>query len=111
MLDVGANADCKPDVLFQFGVLGSLFSKYVCGVKTPRVSLLNVGEERTKGNMMSQAAYNLMDGNTDYKFIGNCEGRDVFSSTSDVIVCDGFTGNVVVKEIEGVYDIMKKEAY
>ena len=108
LLDVGANADCKPDVLFQFGILGSLFSEHVCGIKKPKVSLLNVGEERSKGNMLTQAAYILMEGNSDYEFIGNCEGRDIFNSQIDVIVCDGFTGNIVLKEIEGVYEIMKK---
>ena len=108
LLDVGANADCKPDVLYQFGILGSLFSKYVCGIKTPKVSLLNLGEEKTKGNLLTQAAYSLMEGNPDFAFIGNCEGRDIFTSKSDVIVCDGFTGNIVLKQAEGVYNIMKK---
>lgn len=108
LLDVGANADCKPDVLYQFGVLGSLFSQHVCGIKEPKVSLLNLGEEKSKGNLLTQAAYTLMENNPDYKFIGNCEGRDIFSSTSDVIVCDGFTGNIVLKEAEGIYSIMKK---
>ena len=108
LLDVGANPDCKPDVLYQFGVLGSLFSQYVCKIKKPKVSLLNLGEEKNKGNMLTQSAYLLMENNPDYNFIGNCEGRDLFNSESDVIVCDGFTGNVVLKEIEGIYSIMKK---
>jgi glycerol-3-phosphate acyltransferase PlsX len=108
LLDVGANADCKPDVLYQFGVLGSLLSQYVCGIKNPKVSLLNLGEEKTKGNLLTQASYSLMEKNPDFSFIGNCEGRDIFSSKSDVIVCDGFTGNVVLKQIEGIYSIMKK---
>lgn len=108
LLDVGANADCKPDVLYQFGVLGSLFSKYICGVKNPKVSLLNLGEEKTKGNMLTQSSYVLMENNPDYNFIGNCEGRDIFNSESDVIICDGFTGNIVLKQAEGIYSIMKK---
>ena len=108
LLDVGANADCKPDVLYQFGVLGSLFSQHVCGIKNPKVSLLNLGEEKTKGNLLTQATYTLMKDNIDFKFIGNCEGRDIFNSKSDVIVCDGFTGNIVLKEAEGIYAIMKK---
>ena len=108
LLDVGANADCKPDVLYQFGMLGSLFSKYVCGIKNPKVSLLNLGEEKTKGNLLTQASYTLMEQNPDYSFIGNCEGRDIFNSENDVIVCDGFTGNIVLKEAEGIYSIMKK---
>jgi len=108
LLDVGANADCKPDVLYQFGILGSLFSEHVCGIKNPKVSLLNLGEEKTKGNMLSQASYNMMENNSDYNFIGNIEGRDIFDSETDVIICDGFTGNIVLKEAEGIYSIMKK---
>jgi glycerol-3-phosphate acyltransferase PlsX len=108
LLDVGANADCKPDVLYQFGLLGSLFSQHVCGINNPKVSLLNLGEERTKGNMLTQAAYNMMDNNTDYNFIGNIEGRDIFNSDTDVIVCDGFTGNIVIKEAEAFYNLISK---
>ncbi len=108
LLDVGANADCKPDVLYQFGILGSLFSEHVCGIKKPKVSLLNLGEEKTKGNMLTQASYSMMEGNSDYNFIGNIEGRDIFDSETDVIVCDGFTGNIVLKEAEGIYSIMEK---
>jgi len=108
LLDVGANADCKPDVLYQFGVLGSLFSEHVCGKKAPKVSLLNLGEEKTKGNMLTQATYSMMEKNSDYNFIGNIEGRDIFDSETDVIVCDGFTGNIVLKEAEGIYSIMEK---
>jgi glycerol-3-phosphate acyltransferase PlsX len=108
LLDVGANADCKPDVLYQFGILGSLFSEHVCEIKKPKVSLLNLGAEKTKGNMLSQASYNMMDNNSDYNFIGNIEGRDIFDSKTDVIVCDGFTGNIILKQAEGIYSIMKK---
>lgn len=109
LLDVGANADCKPDVLYQFGILGSLFSQHVCGITTPKVSLLNLGKERTKGNMLTQATYNMMDNNTDYNFIGNIEGRDIFDSETDVIVCDGFTGNIVLKEAEAFYNLIAKK--
>ncbi len=108
LLDVGANPDCKPDVLYQFGVLGSLFSEHVCNIKKPKVSLLNLGEEKSKGSLLTQAAYVLMEDNPDFKFIGNCEGRDILSSKNDVIVCDGFTGNVIIKQVEGIYAIMKK---
>ncbi|MBC8265829.1 MAG: phosphate acyltransferase PlsX [Flavobacteriales bacterium] len=108
LLDVGANADCKPDVLYQFGILGSLFSKYVCGIKDPKVSLLNLGEEKTKGNLLTQATYQMMENNMDFNFAGNIEGRDIFDSDTDVIVCDGFTGNIVLKEAEGIFSIMKK---
>ena len=108
LLDVGANADCKADVLYQFGFLGALFSKNVCNIKNPKVSLLNLGTEKNKGNMLTQATYSLMEDNPDYQFIGNIEGREIFNSKSDVIVCDGFTGNIVLKEVEGIYAIMKK---
>ena len=108
LLDVGANADCKPDVLYQFGILGSLFSKYVCGIKKPKVRLLNLGEEKTKGNLLTQATYQMMENNTDFNFAGNIEGRDIFDSNTDVIVCDGFTGNIVLKQAEGIYSIMEK---
>ena len=108
LLDVGANADCKADVLYQFGLLGSLYSKYVCGVKNPKVKLLNLGEEKNKGNMLTQSTYVLMENNPDFNFQGNCEGRDIFSEDIDVIVCDGFTGNIVIKQAEAVYSIMKK---
>jgi glycerol-3-phosphate acyltransferase PlsX len=108
LLDVGANADCKPDILCQFGILGSLFSKYVCDIKKPKVRLLNLGEEKTKGNLLTQAAYQMMENNTDFNFAGNIEGRNIFDSNTDVIVCDGFTGNIVLKQAEGIYSIMEK---
>jgi glycerol-3-phosphate acyltransferase PlsX len=110
LLDVGANADCKADVLYQFGILGSLFSEHVCGIQNPKVSLLNVGEEKTKGNMLTQATYVMMENNVDYNFVGNIEGRDLFDSDVDVIVCDGFTGNIVLKEAEAFYKLLKKRA-
>lgn len=108
LLDVGANADCKPDVLYQFGILGSLYAKYVYGIKDPKVSLLNLGEEKSKGNMLTQTTYDLMLGTKDYKFIGNIESRDLFDSNTDVIVCDGFTGNIVLKQAEAFYDLVNK---
>lgn len=108
VLDVGANADCKPDVLYQFGILGSLFAEHVCGIKSPKVGLLNIGEEETKGNMLTIAAHELMKDSVEFNFIGNIESRDIFSEHSDVIVCDGFTGNVVLKQAEAVYELMKK---
>ena len=108
LLDVGANADCKADVLYQFGLLGSLYAKYVFDIKNPNVSLLNLGEEKSKGNLLTQAAYNLMEGTNDYNFIGNIESRDIFDSNTDVIVCDGFTGNIVLKQAEAIYELVKK---
>jgi len=108
ILDVGANADCKPDVLYQFAVLGALYAKNVLAKENPRVALLNIGEEEAKGNLLTQSTYKIMSGTTDFNFVGNLEGRDLFTGKADVIVCDGFTGNVVLKQAEGIYSIMKK---
>ncbi|MEO8760607.1 MAG: phosphate acyltransferase PlsX [Bacteroidia bacterium] len=109
MLDVGANADCKPDVLYQFGVLGSLFAEHVYKIKNPKVALLNIGEEAEKGNLVSRAAYDLMKDTKDFDFIGNVEGRDLFNDKADVVVCEGFTGNVVLKNSESFYVMLKKK--
>jgi len=108
LLDVGSNADCKADVLYQFAVLGALYAKKVYGVENPKVALLNIGEEESKGNLLTLAAHKLMAESDDINFIGNIEGRDLFFGKADVIVCDGFTGNVVLKEAEGRYTLMKK---
>lgn len=108
ILDVGVNADCKPDVLYQFGILGSLYAKSVYGINNPKVGLLNIGEEPEKGNLLAQATYNLMKESKDFNFIGNVEGRDLFGDVADVVVCDGFTGNVVIKQAEGMFHIMEK---
>jgi len=108
ILDVGTNADCKPDVLYQFGILGSLCAEHVYGIKNPKIGLLNIGEEPEKGNLVTQAAYNMMKDTKDFNFIGNVEGRDLFDDKTDVIVCDGFTGNVVLKEAEAFYTILRK---
>ena len=108
LLDVGSNADCKADVLYQFAVLGALYSKNVYGVENPRVALLNIGEEESKGNLLTLAAHKLLAESDEINFIGNLEGRDIFFAKADVIVCDGFTGNIVLKEAEGIYTLMKK---
>lgn len=108
LLDVGSNADCKADVLYQFAVLGALYSKNVYGVENPRVALLNIGEEESKGNLLTLAAYKLLSESDEINFVGNVEGRDLFFGKADVIVCDGFTGNVVLKEAEGIYTLMRK---
>jgi glycerol-3-phosphate acyltransferase PlsX len=108
ILDVGTNADCKADVLYQFARLGSLYAKNVLGIENPKVALLNIGEEESKGNLLTQSAYKLMNGTDDFNFTGNIEGRELFNGKADVIVCDGFTGNVVLKQAEGIYSIMKK---
>jgi len=111
LLDVGANADCKADVLYQFGILGSLFAQHVYGIKSPKIGLLNLGEEKTKGNLLTQAAYEIMEGSIDFNFIGNIESRDLFEESSDVIVCDGFTGNIILKEAEAFYKLIQKRGY
>jgi glycerol-3-phosphate acyltransferase PlsX len=108
ILDVGINADCKPDVLYQFGVLGSLYSQHVYGVNNPKVGLLNIGEEPEKGNLVSQAAHGLMKDSKDFNFLGNVEGRDLFSGPADVVVCDGFTGNIVLKQAEALYTTLRR---
>jgi len=111
LLDVGANADCKPDVLVQFGILGSLFASSVYNIDNPRVALMNIGEEEEKGNILCQATYPLMKETTLFNFAGNIEGRDLFSDLSDVIVCDGFTGNVVLKLAESFYVVTLKKGF
>ena len=108
LLDVGTNADCKPDVLYQFGILGSLYAQLVGGIAEPKVALLNIGEEPEKGNLLTQSAHQLMKESTDFNFVGNIEGRDIFSDKADVIVCDGFTGNVILKTAEAFYSVIKK---
>ena len=105
ILDVGTNADCKPDVLYQFGILGSICAKEIYKISNPKVGLLNIGEEPEKGNLVSQAAYNLMKDTKDFNFIGNIEGNDIFGDKADVIVCEGFVGNVVLKNAEAFYKI------
>lgn len=108
MLDVGTNADCKPDVLYQFGILGSICAKEVYKINNPRVGLLNIGEEPEKGNLIAQAAHGLMKDSKDFNFVGNVEGRDLFADKADVVVCEGFVGNVVLKTAEAFYDVMKR---
>lgn len=107
-LDVGANADCKPEVLQQFAVLGSVYVENVYGIPDPKVGLMNIGEEPEKGNVLSQAANQLLQNTKEVNFIGNIEGRDLFNDKADVIVCDGFTGNVILKMAESFYGIIKR---
>ena len=108
ILDVGANADCKPDVLCQFGLLGSLLAESVYGIKNPKVALLNIGEEDKKGNVVTQSAFVLMKESGKFNFVGNIEGRDLFNDKADVIVTDGFTGNIVLKAVEAFHDLLKR---
>jgi glycerol-3-phosphate acyltransferase PlsX len=108
LIDVGLNPDCKPDVLYQYGLLGSLYAEFVNNIPNPRVALLNIGAEAEKGNNLTKAAYPLMAASKDYNFIGNIEGYEIFQNIADVIVCDGFVGNVVLKEAEGFSQIVKQ---
>ena len=109
IVDVGANADCKPEVLEQFGEIGSIYAEEVLKIENPKVGLMNLGEEEGKGNMATQAAHQLLKANSNINFIGNIEGRDLFNDKADVIVCDGFTGNVILKMAESFYDILKEK--
>ena len=106
VLDVGANMDCKPSYLHQFALLGNIYSRDVLQVSTPRIGLLNIGEEECKGNDLSLQTYELMKKEERFEFVGNCEGRDVLSGDFDVVVCDGFTGNVLLKFLESVGSVL-----
>jgi phosphate acyltransferase len=106
ILDVGANVDCRPKFLEQFAVMGSTYSQYVLGVSEPQVGLINIGEEETKGNDLALRTHELLRDNSRICFAGNAEGRDVLSGDFDVIVCDGFVGNVLLKFAEAVGTVM-----
>jgi len=109
LLDVGANADCKAEHLNQFAVLGSMYAQYILGIEKPRVALLNIGEEEGKGNVLCQTTYPLLKENPQIHFTGNVEGRDIFLDSADVIVCEGFTGNVILKLAESLHDITGRQ--
>jgi glycerol-3-phosphate acyltransferase PlsX len=109
LLDVGANSDVKPETLAKFAVLGSEYAKAVYGIKNPRVGLVNIGEEKEKGNLLTKGAFPLLKDQNGINFIGNVEGRHLFNDKVDVAVCDGFTGNVIVKSCEGFfYNLLKR---
>ena len=112
LIDCGANVDCKPEYLTQFGLMGHAYMKGVMGVTEPRVGLINIGAEAEKGNALVKAAYPMME-KAPYRFVGNVEARDLLADTADVLVCDGFDGNLVLKFMEGVagtlMGIIKKE--
>jgi glycerol-3-phosphate acyltransferase PlsX len=108
LLDVGINPDCKPDVLYQYAVLGSLYAELVYNVETPRVGLFNIGVEEEKGNLLTKATHQAMKGTSDFNFIGNIEGNDLFREDIDVIVCDGFVGNTILKTAEAFYTLFLK---
>lgn len=111
LIDVGTNPDSKPDVMYQFGLLGSIYAKYVYNINNPKVGLLNIGEEEDKGSIITQSAFRLMKGSTDFNFIGNVESRDLFKEKVDVVVCDGFTGNVLLKNMEAMFRQIIKRGY
>jgi len=105
LLDVGLNADCKPEQLNQFAIMGSVYAQLILGIEKPRIALLNVGEEEGKGNQLAQAAYTLLKENKQIHFAGNVEGRDVLIDKADVMVCDGFTGNIILKMAESLFEV------
>ena len=115
IIDSGANVDCKPEYLVQFAHMGSIYSQNVFGVKNPKVSLVNIGVEEGKGNSLVKETYALLKDEKDINFVGNLEAREIPSSSVDVIVCDGFSGNIVIKLIEGVaitlFDMLKDVFY
>lgn len=108
LVDVGLNADCKPENLNQFAILGSLYAKHILNFENPKVGLVNLGEEEGKGNLLAQAAFPLLKENKQINFYGNIEGRDILLNKADVLVCEGFTGNVVLKLAESIYDIVQR---
>ena len=106
VLDVGANMDCKPTYLHQFALLGNIYSRDVLQIKEPKIGLVNIGEESCKGNDLALQTYQLLKDENRINFVGNCEGRDVLSGSFDVVVCDGFTGNVLLKFLESVGSVL-----
>ena len=113
LIDSGANVDCQPKYLLQFGLMGSVYMKEVLKVEKPRVGLVNIGAEAEKGNKLTKETYQLMQEQTSYCFAGNCEARDIFSEDFDVVVADGFDGNIILKHTEGfakaLFSMMKHE--
>ncbi|MDD4802052.1 MAG: phosphate acyltransferase PlsX [Syntrophomonas sp.] len=111
LLDVGANVDCKPQQLLQFAALGRVYASIISGEDNPRVALLNNGEEESKGNSLSLEAHTLFRQQNNINFVGNIEGRDLFFGKADVVVCDGFTGNILLKSLEGMAMFLGKECF
>jgi len=109
ILDVGINADCKPEMLNQFAILGSGYAEDILGIENPTVGLINIGEEEGKGNILAQATYPLLKENTAINFIGNIEGRDILDDKADVMICDGFTGNILLKLLESLHPITERQ--
>jgi phosphate acyltransferase len=109
LVDVGLNSDCKPEQLNQFAVMGSVYAETILGIEKPRVALVNIGEEEGKGNLLAQATYPLLKENKHINFAGNIEGRDIFLDKADVLVCDGFTGNIILKLAESIFEITHRK--
>ncbi|MBU0489298.1 MAG: phosphate acyltransferase [Bacteroidetes bacterium] len=109
ILDVGLNPDAKPDVLYQYAILGSLYAIHVFGIEKPKIALLNIGAEEEKGNINTQAAFRTMKDSIDFNFTGNIEANELFTGNADVVICDGFAGNIVLKEAEGIYNLIKNQ--
>ena len=109
ILDVGLNTETKPKMLYQFGIIGSIYAKTMMGIANPRVALLNIGEEREKGTLVAQEAYRMMESSEDLNFVGNMEANSLFSGgIADVLVTDGFVGNVCLKQTESMYEMFSK---
>ncbi len=109
LLDVGINSDCKPEHLNQFASMGAAYAKIILGIENPRVGLLNIGEEESKGNQLAQNTYPLLKANANIHFVGNIEGRGILEDQADIIICDGFTGNVLLKLLESIYPITRRQ--
>ena len=109
LLDVGINPDCKPDVLYQYAILGKIYARDIFGIDEPRIGLLNIGSEEEKGNLLTKSTFQAMKDTTDFAFYGNVEGNDLFGDKVDVIVCDGFIGNVMLKEAEAFYSLIRRQ--
>jgi glycerol-3-phosphate acyltransferase PlsX len=108
LLDVGLNPDCEQQELNQYAILGSIYARCIMGIENPKVGLLNIGEEEGKGNLVSKAAYLLMKDSRLFDFVGNIESSDLFSNKADILVCDGFVGNIMLKEAEAFYTMIRK---
>jgi glycerol-3-phosphate acyltransferase PlsX len=109
LLDVGLNSDCKPEQLNQFAIMGSVYAQNILGIDNPKVALLNIGEEEGIGNLLAQATYPMLKDNKHINFVGNVEGRDLLLDKADVMVCDGFTGNIILKLAESLFEITQRK--
>jgi glycerol-3-phosphate acyltransferase PlsX len=113
MLDIGANVDCKKEYLVQFALMGKIYLESIFGIENPKIALLNIGEEEGKGNQLVQETYSLLKNNPYFNFYGNVEGKDLFKGIVNIIICDGFVGNIAIKTAEGVaetlFELISKE--